>query len=66
MFQKKGKLLKHLKPTCLNYLTKEKQFEDEVIQNKSLNKDLWMFTKTLYKQNNIWLLFEDYLHSMNK
>jgi hypothetical protein len=50
----------------LNYLTKEKQFEDEVIQNKSLNKDLWMFTKTLYKQNNIWLLFEDYLHSMNK
>jgi hypothetical protein len=45
MFQKRGKFLKCLKHACLNYLTKIKQFEDDVIQNKSLNKDLWVFTR---------------------
>jgi hypothetical protein len=32
--------MKHLKPACLNYLTKTKQFANEITQNKSLNKDL--------------------------
>jgi hypothetical protein len=40
MLQKKGKFLKHLKPACLNYLTKILKFKDEIILNKSLNKDL--------------------------
>jgi len=45
MFQKRGKFLKCLKHACLNYLTRIKQFEDDLIQNKSLNKDLWVFTR---------------------
>jgi hypothetical protein len=35
IFQKKGKKLKYLKPTC--YLTKIKQFEDGIIQKKMVN-----------------------------